>query len=679
MLESELKSQSDHIRTIIKARGISYPNVTGKTFAVFRVDSKHHLVSLVSMIDPSPDWIVGVSGLELCLANCSWIDQKTLNLYPWDAGTDSGPTYTSPDQPTHPKDVVRRIKSDFPNDPRSPFYDPNGQDMKPMAKIYFTRQRLYDKNCETQSAEDDQLSGSRGCLMSPWSAWGPCSSQCGKGERMRQREYLDKISAHLCKRELTQREECSGNCHETYREEDNNDVNNMPECALSPWTEYSECNVKCGRGVSLRTRHYILRHAMKKCSRATSNPPLLEQTIDCVGRECGGDITEETPRHEDEDQVPQQRPKYVGGSLVPTVCKWSEWTMWSPCNRNCDGGMVMRYRYPLRRGLDVIDVQRRATDIFAQMDMSTNLKKNYIDEDEEEDEEQQQQEERGIVRQLGANEDEHELMRSDCEALFCFPNSHPCANQEFFQTSDCGQNLPRCADVPLYCFNDPVVGHCRNPSNRWYFDSQKNDCGIFSYSGCRRRDGVEDVDQNNFMSQDECLNRCKFLQSPERNTSASFDSMSGSLRDHRRGQESRDIPQDCLVTAWERGNCNVTCGDGMRRKVRRIISPAQNGGRPCPKKLVRHERCNVPCEHDRYDTNPSWGPSNRHQPYQSRYQQGHAQDCQYTQWSSWSPCSRTCGDYSVQTRTRFVVNPSNGKSCPNRYEERRCNVMPCGY
>lgn len=42
--------QSENIRTIIKARGISYPNVTGKTFAVFRVDRKHHLMSLVSMI-----------------------------------------------------------------------------------------------------------------------------------------------------------------------------------------------------------------------------------------------------------------------------------------------------------------------------------------------------------------------------------------------------------------------------------------------------------------------------------------------------------------------------------------------------------------------------------------------------------------------------------------------------
>lgn len=57
------------------------------------MDSRHHLMSIVSRIDPSPDWIVGVSSLELCLKNCSWIESKLLNLYPWDVGTDDGITY----------------------------------------------------------------------------------------------------------------------------------------------------------------------------------------------------------------------------------------------------------------------------------------------------------------------------------------------------------------------------------------------------------------------------------------------------------------------------------------------------------------------------------------------------------------------------------------------------------
>ena len=49
VLESELKAESRHIRTIIKSRGLWSPNVNGKTFAVFRTDKRNHLVSLVCM------------------------------------------------------------------------------------------------------------------------------------------------------------------------------------------------------------------------------------------------------------------------------------------------------------------------------------------------------------------------------------------------------------------------------------------------------------------------------------------------------------------------------------------------------------------------------------------------------------------------------------------------------
>lgn len=96
--ESLFIPQSDHIRTIIKARGISWQQVGGagipNTFAVFRVDAKHHLISLAAKLAPSPDWIVGVSALELCNANCTWSRSATIPLYPYDAGTDNGVSYT---------------------------------------------------------------------------------------------------------------------------------------------------------------------------------------------------------------------------------------------------------------------------------------------------------------------------------------------------------------------------------------------------------------------------------------------------------------------------------------------------------------------------------------------------------------------------------------------------------
>ena len=63
------------------------------------------LVTLVSMIAPSPDWFVGVDSLSM-IENGQWVTNKTVTLYGRDAGTDSGVTFTSPDQVTVPRGVV---------------------------------------------------------------------------------------------------------------------------------------------------------------------------------------------------------------------------------------------------------------------------------------------------------------------------------------------------------------------------------------------------------------------------------------------------------------------------------------------------------------------------------------------------------------------------------------------
>lgn len=88
-----------------------------------------------------------------------------MNLYPIDAGTDSGPSYISPKQPTIPRDAIRRIKTNYPNDVRSPFYDTTGNEMKPMARLYLNRQRIYEKVCEGGSQEDTE---DNACEVSPW-------------------------------------------------------------------------------------------------------------------------------------------------------------------------------------------------------------------------------------------------------------------------------------------------------------------------------------------------------------------------------------------------------------------------------------------------------------------------------------------------------------------------------
>ncbi len=77
----------------------------GSVSLTFDVEDAFPLVTLVSMLAPSPDWFVGVSGLDLH-PNGTWIPQVTVDLALYDAGTDSGPSFTSPNQATVPHVLV---------------------------------------------------------------------------------------------------------------------------------------------------------------------------------------------------------------------------------------------------------------------------------------------------------------------------------------------------------------------------------------------------------------------------------------------------------------------------------------------------------------------------------------------------------------------------------------------
>lgn len=68
------------------------------------------LVSLISMIAPSPDWVIGVSGLSL-LKGEKFIDKLELPLYAIDAGTDSGMYYESDNSQTMPQGMISLLKN----------------------------------------------------------------------------------------------------------------------------------------------------------------------------------------------------------------------------------------------------------------------------------------------------------------------------------------------------------------------------------------------------------------------------------------------------------------------------------------------------------------------------------------------------------------------------------------
>lgn len=117
LLRSEIESAipGGAAYSYLSGGGISpSPGSVSKTFAM---NSAHPLVTLVSMIAPSPDWFVGVSGLELYEAG-RWKGEVVVDLYPYDAGTDSGVDFKSSNEDTQPREAISVITGfPFEGDP----------------------------------------------------------------------------------------------------------------------------------------------------------------------------------------------------------------------------------------------------------------------------------------------------------------------------------------------------------------------------------------------------------------------------------------------------------------------------------------------------------------------------------------------------------------------------------
>lgn len=234
--------------------------------------------------------------------------------------------------------------------------------MKPMARLYINRQRVYEKVCEGSSVEEDS---DNACETGPWSPWSECNVQCGQGKRFRQRSYTNPSAATKanCKKRLTLREVCHGtNCEPDEFKPDaetNNDENPVdPNCELSPWGAWSECSTKCGMGTRTRSRRFKNKKLSKKCSKGRPEPPQLQETEECRSEEeCVGDITPEPLSHRGSQNNTPNRSRTVR-------CKMTPWSDWTPCSATCGSGWKMRNRYPMHKHEEYSSYQQQLVDRF---------------------------------------------------------------------------------------------------------------------------------------------------------------------------------------------------------------------------------------------------------------------------------------------------------------------------
>lgn len=111
-LTSELNAliANGEAETLISGGGIG--RSPGQVRVEFTASQDHPEVSVVTMIAPSPDWFVGVHGLSLFQSG-RWMDEVVMDLAPYDAGTDFGPTFLSPNDDTTPHEPIIQLVEPF--------------------------------------------------------------------------------------------------------------------------------------------------------------------------------------------------------------------------------------------------------------------------------------------------------------------------------------------------------------------------------------------------------------------------------------------------------------------------------------------------------------------------------------------------------------------------------------
>mmetsp|Transcript_23708 Transcript_23708/g.50644 ORF Transcript_23708/g.50644 Transcript_23708/m.50644 type:complete len:1561 (+) Transcript_23708:103-4785(+) len=145
------------------------------------------------------------------------------------------------------------------------------------------------------------------CIVSDWSAWSDCTKSCMGGQKYRERELTTPNSnggrcAAAATTNLKELEVCNNHpCEEE-----------IQDCALSQWTEWSSCSVTVGLGAKSRVR-------------------VVLQAATPLGQGCVGPVTEVTGcMLRDDSEVD---------------CTWGDWEDWSLCTASCGGGQKNRKRF----------------------------------------------------------------------------------------------------------------------------------------------------------------------------------------------------------------------------------------------------------------------------------------------------------------------------------------------
>ena len=151
--------------------------VQEQTFEDISMHPNTNMLSSITMIAPSPDWFSGFYNVDMKSPFTStWLRSISITVYPWDAGTETGDTYSLGNPPEMPHVAISQLTIDTIPNTTNVFLDPTETTVLPVGE--YTREILNEPECKVTGV----------CV----SGIECCGGRCANGVCKRRRPSLGK-------------------------------------------------------------------------------------------------------------------------------------------------------------------------------------------------------------------------------------------------------------------------------------------------------------------------------------------------------------------------------------------------------------------------------------------------------------------------------------------------------
>lgn len=476
---------------------------------------------------------------------------------------------------------------------------------------------------------------SKDCQISEWSDWSACSSTYDQKYRSRGITQQPLYSGKGCSAVLNETAACTTG------------VGSPVDCAVADWGDWSQCDKTCGGGQRIRSREI----AQEATNNGRSCKDTLQVTDSCNAMACEADVKEQA---------------------LSWDCQMSAWSAWSGCSGSQDPSSDTRQNYRTRFVLHSATGEGKPCQdtLKETAGCGQDEAKNCILSTWSE----------WSVCPVSCGGGQHSRSRNvedravagglPCQGPLL--EASPCG--ETSCSGDAGSTATACKVTPWDAWSSCSVTCGQGYKERRRRIAQPALAGmdgcddvLIEVDNCEQSpcDPVVDCRWADWSQWGSCVpapDICGVGYKRRMRKIETMPSGGGQLCAPLGSDEvtpvtnCRGQPECCINGKWwdwaEWGTCSTTCGKGVKKRERNLRTKETWCGIPAEGSALDYDSCDAgDCHID--------------------------QDCVFSDWSAYTPCSADCHGSHARTRTILKNATGNGKRCDGSLEEsERCNPAP---